>query len=175
LKNFAATLSSAFFAEISPSRTARSSSGSVPSIPIWRPRLRKALSMSLTCASSARRPSLRAFSASFTSVAIWSLAGGTLAGRTPILSQRGIFFRSVIVKLDSAAPKVAKMTRTIAGRKSSDMGSAPSRIMKARSATSEIAKPMRVAGSMDQRSSRLGNGTTDEVPATPSWDSWTAT
>src|ERR671927_8773 len=89
VKNLAATLSSDFLAAISLSRTARSSSGSVPSMPICRPRLRKGSSMALTCASSASRPSLRAFSARLTRVWICSVAGGTLAGITAILGQEG--------------------------------------------------------------------------------------
>ena len=76
---------------------------------------------------------------------------------------------SAMVEAAIAAPKVATKTRTMAGRKSSDIGSAPSRIMKARSATSEITNPIRVAGSMGQRSSRLGNGTTEETPVTSAW------
>src|SRR3712207_5395514 len=145
--NLAATLSSAFLAAISLSRTARSSSGSVPSMPICRPRLRKGSSMALTCASSASRPSLRAFSARLTRVWICSVAGGTVAGSTAILNQAGSFLRSSIVWLDIAAPKVATMTSTIAGRKSSDIGSDPSRTMKTRRATSETTNPIRVAGS----------------------------
>src|SRR5687768_8413693 len=145
--NLAATLSSAFLAEISPSRTARSCSGSVPSMPICRPRRRKGSSMLLTCASSASRPSLRALSARETRVWIWSVAGGTLAGITAILNQAGIFLRSSMVWLDIAAPKVATRTSTIAGRKISDVGSEPSMIMKARRATIETTKPMRVTGS----------------------------
>src|SRR4029453_5839911 len=47
VKNLAATLSSPFLAVISPSSTWRSSSGSVPSIPICRPRLRNGASISL--------------------------------------------------------------------------------------------------------------------------------
>src|ERR671929_620160 len=147
VKNFAATLSSAFFAAISPSRTVRRSSGSVPSMPICRPRLRNGSSIALTCASSASRPSLRAFSARLTRVWIWSVAGGTLAGITAILNQPGSFLRSFIVWLAIAAPKVATMTSTMAGRASSDIGSEPSRTMKTRRATSETTNPIRVAGS----------------------------
>ena len=103
---------------------------------------------------------MRAFSARLTRVWIWSVAGGTLAGITAILNQAGSFLRSSIVWLDIAAPKVATMTSTMAGRNSSDVGSEPSMIMKARRATSETTNPIRVAGSTGQRSSRAGKGTT---------------
>src|SRR5215210_8460466 len=145
--NLAATLSSAFLAAISASSTARSSSGSVPSMPICRPRFRNGSSMLLTWASRASRPSLRAFSARVTRVWIWSVAGGTLAGITAILNQAGIFLRSSMVWLDIAAPNVAMRTSTIAGRKISDVGSEPSMTMKPRRAAIETTKPMSVTGS----------------------------
>ena len=96
------------------------------------------------------------------------MAGGTLAGITAIFNQPGSFLRSSMVWLDIAAPKVATMTRTMAGRKSSDVGSEPSMTMKTNRATSETTKPIRVAGSTGQRSSRAGKGTTAAVASASS-------
>jgi hypothetical protein len=47
------------------------------------------------------------------------------------------------------------------------MGLEPSMIISARRETTARTIPIRVAGSTDQRSSRLGNGTTDDTVGTP--------
>src|SRR5215213_5690489 len=148
VKNFAATLSSPFLAAISPSRTARSSSGSVPSMPICRPRLRNGSSIALTWASRASRPSLRAFSARVTRVWMRSVIGGTLAGISACLNQPPIFFTSLIDEPAMAAPKVPPNTRTIAGMRTMAMGLLPSMIIMKSSAPIARTMPIRVAGSM---------------------------
>src|SRR4051794_13143324 len=162
LKNFAAALSSAFFALISDSRMARRSSGSVPSMLICRPRLRKGSSIFLTSASSASRPSLRAFSARLTSVWMPSLIGGTAGGSSAILNQAPIFLTSLIEEPATAAPKVPPKTRISGGIRMIAIGLEPSRIIVSRIAPNATPMPIRVAGSMGQRSSRLGKGTTEE-------------
>src|SRR3954447_3632435 len=156
VKNLAATLSSDFFAAISPSRTLRSSSGSVPSMPICRPRLRNGSSISLTCASRASRPSLRAFSARVTSVWIRSVIGGTLGGSSACLNQPPIFLTSAIDDPAMAAPKVPPKTSSSGGSRMIAIGLEPSRIIVTSSATVARAMPIRVAGSM--RSALLAGG-----------------
>src|SRR5215218_2330813 len=148
VKNLAATLSSPFLAEISPSRTVRSSSGSVPSMPICRPRLRNGSSMSLTWASRASRPSLRAFSARLTRVAIRSLTGGTLAGSRASLNQPPIFLTSAMADPAMAAPNVPPKTRMRGGISTMAMGLEPSMTISASRDPSPSAMPIRVAGSM---------------------------
>src|SRR4051794_9405280 len=148
VKNLAATLSSDFLAAISPSRTARSSSGSVPSMPICRPRLRNGSSMSLTWASSASRPSLRAFSARLTSVWMRSAIGGTFSGSSPCLNQASIFATSFIPEPAMAAPKVPPNRRLSGGSRTIAIGLEPSMIIVIRRAAIARAMPIRVAGSM---------------------------
>src|SRR5215213_2800746 len=160
VKNFAATLSSPFLAAISPSRTARSSSGSVPSMPICRPRLRNGSSIALTWASRASRPSLRAFSARVTRVWMRSVIGGTLAGISACLNQPPIFFTSLIDEPAMAAPKVPPNTRTIAGMRTMAMGLLPSMIIMKSSAPIARTMPIRVAGSMG--SALLAGGERDD-------------
>ena len=67
-----------------------------------------------------------------------------------------------------AAPKVPPKTRISGGSRMIARGLEPSMIMSARSETIPSAIPMRVAGSTDQRSSRCGNGTTEDVVGTAS-------
>src|SRR5215212_8097 len=148
VKNFAATLSSPFCAAISPSSTLRSSSGSVPSMPICRPRLRNGSSISLTCASRASRPSLRAFSARVTSVWMRSVIGGTFGGRRACLNQPPIFVTSAIDDPAMAAPNVPPKTSNSGGSRMIAIGLEPSRIIVTSSATAASAMPIRVAGSM---------------------------
>src|SRR3954451_24618941 len=156
VKNLAPTLSSAFLAAISPSRTLRRSSGSVPSMPICRPRLRNGSSISLTCASRASRPSLRAFSARVTSVWMRSVIGGTFGGRSACLNQPPIFLTSAIDDPAMAAPKVPPKTSSSGGSRMIAIGLEPSRIIVTSSATVARAMPIRVAGSM--RSALLAGG-----------------
>jgi len=64
-----------------------------------------------------------------------------------------------------AQAKLPQSTINMADGLITAMGLEPSRTMVVRRAPIARAMPMRVAGSMDQRSSRLGNGTTEEFPA----------
>ena len=64
-----------------------------------------------------------------------------------------------------AAPNVPPKTRSSGGSRTIAIGLEPSRIIVASRAPTARTMPMRVAGSMGQRSSRLGNGTTEEPPA----------
>src|SRR3954471_22484058 len=148
VKNLAATLSSLFLAAISPSRTARSSSGSVPSMPICRPRFRNGSSMSLTCASRASRPSLRAFSARLTRVAMRSAIGGTFGGIRACLNQPPSFLTSAMADPAIAAPNVPPNTRISGDSRTIAIGLEPSMIMVTRRAPIARTMPMRVAGSM---------------------------
>src|SRR3954466_10874793 len=148
VKNLAATLSSPFFAVISPSRTARSSSGSVPSMPICSPRLRNGSSMSLSWASRASRPSLRAFSARVTRVEMRSAMGGTFAGISACLNQPPIFLTSAMDDPAMAAPNVPPKTSSSGGSRMIAIGLEPSRTIVTSSATVARAMPIRVAGSI---------------------------
>src|SRR4051794_20615637 len=160
VKNLAATLSSDFFAAISPSRTLRSSSGSVPSMPIWRPRFRNGSSMPLTCASRASRPSLRAFSARVTSVWIRSVIGGTFGGMSACLNQPPIFLTSAMDDPAMAAPNVPPKTSSSGGSRMIAIGLEPSRTIVTSSATVARAMPIRVAGSIG--SALLAGGEGDD-------------
>ena len=65
-----------------------------------------------------------------------------------------------------AAPKVPPKTRIRGGSSTMAMGLEPSMIISARREPTPSTMPIRVAGSIGQRSSRLGNGTTEDTAGT---------
>ena len=95
-----------------------------------------------------------------------SETGGTLAGSRACLNQPPIFLTSVMAEPAIAAPKVPPKTRIIGGSSTMAMGLEPSMIIMKSSDATARTMPIRVAGSMGQRSSRLGNGTTEETAGT---------